>query len=96
MDGEDWQGLTVRVHDGAALGVVVGEFPDGLLAGRMRVEGKHARGRQERGLGDGVDVYAIPRRAVVRRQQDSLVLDTTFARARSRWLMHIVPPWRAC
>ena len=71
MDGEEWQGLSVRVRDGAVLGVVVGVFPDGPLAGRLRVAGEHA-----------VAVYAIPRRAVVRRRQDCLVLDTTLVQAR--------------
>jgi hypothetical protein len=96
MDSEEWQGLTVRVRDGAVVGVVVGEFPDGPLAGRLRVEGEHAPGHWGRGPRDGVAVYAIPRRAVVRRRQDSLVLDTTLARARSHWLMHILQPQRAC
>ena len=96
MDGEEWQGLAVRVRDGPVVGVVVGEFPDGPLAGRLRVEGEHAPGRREQGPRDGVAVYAIPRRAVVRRRQDSLVLDTTLVQARSHWLMHILQPQRAC
>jgi hypothetical protein len=68
-DGEEWQGLTVRVRDGAVVGVVVGVFPDGSLAGRLRVEGEHAAGRWGRGPRDGVAVSAIPRRAVVRRRR---------------------------
>jgi hypothetical protein len=40
MSGEEWQGLSVRVRDGAVPGVVVGVFADGPLAGRLRVEGE--------------------------------------------------------
>ena len=36
MDGEEWQGLTVRTCDGSAVGVVMGVFEDGPLAGRHR------------------------------------------------------------
>ena len=35
-------------------------------------------------------VYAIPRSAVWRRHQNSLVLDTTPVQARHRWLMHVL------
>jgi hypothetical protein len=37
----------------------------------------------------GTAVFAIPRRAVVRQDQDSLVLDTTLGAVRARWLMHV-------
>jgi hypothetical protein len=87
MDEEDWLGLTVRARDGRALGVVVGVFTAGPLAGRLRVEGAYARGA--RGPRDGIAVYAIPHRAVVRRQRDSLLLDVTLTVARGRWLMHV-------
>jgi hypothetical protein len=40
MDSEDWSGLTVRTRDGTVLGVVVGVFAQGLLAGRLRVQGR--------------------------------------------------------
>ena len=96
MSGEEWQGLSVRVRDGAVLGVVVGVFADGPLAGRLRVEGEHAPGWRGRGERAGAAVYAIPWRAVVRRRPDSLVLDTTRARARGSWLMHIVQPQTPC
>ena len=96
MGGEEWQGLRVRGRDGAVVGVVAGVFADGPLAGRLRVEGEHAPGRRVRGLRDGVAVYAIPRRAVACRRQDRLVLDTTLARARGSWLMHIVQPQTPC
>jgi hypothetical protein len=94
MGGEEWQGLSVRARDGAVLGVVAGVFADGPLAGRLRVEGEHAPGWRVRGPRDGVAVYAIPRQAVARRRQDSLVLETT--RARGSWLMHIVQPQAPC
>jgi hypothetical protein len=80
MDEEDWLGLTVRARDGTVVGVAVGVFAEGPLTGRLRVEGEFAT---------GIAVYAIPRRAVVRRQGDSLVLNVTLAIARGRWLMHI-------
>src|SRR5919204_3175649 len=87
MDEEDWLGLTVRTRDGRVVGVVVGVFTEGPLTGRLRVEGAYARGA--RGPRDGIAVYAIPRRAVVGRQRDSLLLDVTLSVARGRWLMHI-------
>jgi hypothetical protein len=88
MDEEDWLGLTVRARDGTVVGVVVGEFAEGPLAGRLRVEGASAGGVPS-GPQGGVAVYAIPRRAVLRRQRDSLLLDVTLAIARGRWLMHV-------
>jgi hypothetical protein len=91
MEEEDWLGLTVRARDGRVVGVVVGEFTEGPLAGRLRVEGAYAPGvgGAARGPRDGIAVYAIPRRAVVRRQRDSLLLDVTLTVARGRWLMHV-------
>jgi hypothetical protein len=38
----------------------------------------------------GVAVYAIPRSAVVRRRQDSLLLGAPRSRARGTWLMHVL------
>jgi hypothetical protein len=89
MDEEDWLGLTVRARDGRVVGVVVGEFTEGPLAGRLRVEGEYASGDAARGPREGIAVYAIPRRAVARRQRDSLLLDVTLNVARGRWLMHV-------
>ena len=74
MDSEDWSGLTVRTHEGTVLGVVVGVFAEGPLAGRLRVQGNYALGGYRAGPQDGIAVYAIPRSAVVRRRQDSLLL----------------------
>jgi hypothetical protein len=88
-DGDEVEGLTVRVRDGQTLGVVVGVFAEGPLAGRLRVQGAYALGGYRAGPQDGIAVYAIPRQAVVRQQHESLVLDTTLSRARARWLMHI-------
>ena len=90
MDEEDWLGLTVRARDGTVVGVVVGVFTEGPLAGRVRVEGEHAPGRNTRGLQRGRAVYAIPRHAVVRQLPDCLVLDVTLSTARGRWLMHVL------
>jgi hypothetical protein len=87
--GEDWLGLTVRARDGTVVGVVVGVFAEGPLAGRLRVEGVYAPGGGARGPRDGIAVYAIPRGAVVRRQCDSLLLGVTRTVARGRWLMHV-------
>ena len=89
MDEEDWLGLTVRARDGRVMGVVVGVFMEGPLAGRLRVEGAYTPGAAARGPRDGTAVYAIPRRAVVRRQRDSLLLDVSLTVARGRWLMHV-------
>ena len=87
MDEEDWLGLTVRARNGRVVGVVVGVFTEGPLAGRLRVEGAYARGA--RGPRDGIAVYAIPCQAVVRRQGDSLLLGVTRSLTRGRWLMHV-------
>ena len=83
MDSDDWSGLTVRTRDGTVLGVVVGVFTEGLLAGRLRVQGHYHRRWTD------TAVYAIPRSAVWCRHQNSLVLDTTPVQARARWLMHV-------
>jgi hypothetical protein len=89
MDEEDWLGLSVRARDGRVVGVVVGAFTEGPLAGRLRVEGEYALSGAARGRREGIAVYAIPRRAVARRQRDSLLLDVTLTVARGRWLMHV-------
>ena len=93
-DGEAWQGLTVRTREGSAIGSVVGVFADGPLAGRLRVHGGFAPVGRPWAASDGTAVFAIPRRAVVCRQQDSLVLQATLAVARSKYLMHVLP-WKA-
>jgi hypothetical protein len=87
MDSEDWCGLTVRTRDGTVLGVVVGVFAEGLLAGRLRVQGDY---RRRWTSWTDTAVYAIPRAAVRRRHRDSLVLDATPAQARATWLMHVL------
>jgi hypothetical protein len=92
MDSEDWYGLTVRARDGTVLGVVVGVFAEGLLAGRLRVQGDY---RRRWTSWTDTAVYAIPRSAVRCRRQDSLVLDATLAHARGTWLMHMLPATQA-
>ena len=87
---EQWRGLTVRARDGNVVGIVVGVFAEGPLAGRLRVHGDYTRARHKTGLWDGTAVYAIPRRAVRRREQDSLVLNATLDHARDRWLLYVV------
>ena len=89
MDREDWYwyGLTVRTRDGTVLGVVVGVFAEGLLAGRLRVQGDY---RRRWTSSTDTAVYAIPRSAVRRRHQESLVLNATAAQARATWLMHVL------
>jgi hypothetical protein len=62
MDSEDWSALTVRTRDGTVLGVVVGVFAEGLLAGRLRVHGESCH--RSTSCTDAA-VYAIPRSAVV-------------------------------
>ena len=87
--GGEVTGLTVRTRDGTVLGVVVGVFAEGPLAGRLRVHGDYALDGYRAGPRDGMAVYAIPRGAVLRQRQDSMVLHTTLSAARSRWLMHV-------
>jgi hypothetical protein len=91
-DPQEWQGLTVQVHDGRALGVVVGVFVDGPLAGRLRVHGDYTPIRHGTGAQGGIAVYAIPCQAVVRQHRDSLVLDASWSVARGKWLMHVLKP----
>jgi hypothetical protein len=86
---EAWQGLTVRTREGQAVGIVVGVFANGPLAGRLRVHGAYAPADHKTGPLVGTAVFAIPRRAVLRRDQDSLVLNTTLSAVRARWLMHV-------
>jgi hypothetical protein len=96
MDSEDWSGLTVRTHEGAVVGVVVGVFAQGPLAGCLRVHGdERSLGRKRRSPG-GIAVYAIPRSAVVRKRQGNLVLGTPLSRARGTWLMHVLQVGRQC
>ena len=90
MDGEDWCGLAVRTHEGAVVGVVVSVFAEGPLAGCLRVQGDATSLGRRRGSGDGIAVYAIPRSAVVRRRQGSLLLGAPLGRARAAWLMHVL------
>ena len=86
--GDEVAGLTVRVRDGTVLGVVVGLFAEGPLAGRLRVHGDDDLACWIAGLQHGVAVYAIPRHRVCQ-LHDSLLLNTTVSAARSRWLMHV-------
>jgi hypothetical protein len=69
---------------------VVGAFTEGLLAGRLLVQGHYARGGYRVGPQDNSAVYAIPPSAVLRRRQDSLVLDATPAQAWGTWLVHVL------
>ena len=92
MNEAEWQGLTVRTCDGSAVGVVVGVFAAGPLVGRLRVHGDHVSVRHKTGPQDGTAVFAIPRRAVVDRQRDSLVLSATLGTVRGKWLMHVLQP----
>jgi hypothetical protein len=77
------------------VGIVVGVFADGPLAGRLRVHGAYTVTRHQTGPRDGIAVYAIPHRAVVRRGQRTLMLDATLAHARGTWLMHVLPATQA-
>jgi hypothetical protein len=95
VDGEDWEGLTVCTRDGHPLGIVVGVFAEGPLAGRLRVHGAYVPGPRAMGWPAGTAVYAIPRHALESRSNGSLWLGVTPRRARTRWLMHIVTPTKA-
>jgi hypothetical protein len=89
-DSEAWQGLPVRTRDGTVLGAVVGVFAEGLLAGRLLVQGDYPRGGYRARPQDGIAVYTIPRSAVVRRRQDCLLLGAPLSKARATWLMHVL------
>ena len=90
MDRDEWQGLTVRARDRRAVGVVVGVFADGPLAGRLRVQEECAASHHQPWLWNGTIVLAIPRHAVVRRTRRSLVLDVTLSEARTRWFIRFL------
>src|SRR3954447_15588758 len=90
MDAKDWYGLKVRTHEGVVVGVVVDVCADGPLAGGLRVQGDETSLGRKRRSRDGIAVYAIPRSAVVRRRQDSLLLGAPLGRARATWLMHVL------
>jgi hypothetical protein len=62
VDSEGWYGRPVRTGDGTVVGIVVGVFADGPLAGRLRVHGACTVTRRQTGPPD-----AIPHRTVVRR-----------------------------
>jgi hypothetical protein len=96
MDGEEWQGLTVRACHGMVLGVVAGVFAEGPLAGQLRVHGEFSSRRHPAWLLTGTLVFAIPRDAVVHRTRHSLVLNVPLAAARTRWLVHVLPRAVAC
>ena len=89
-DIEAWQGLVVRTREGQPLGVVAGVWADDPFAGRLRVHGAGALANETMGPPGGTAVYAIPRRAVRRREQDSLVLNATLDQVRDRWLLYVV------
>jgi hypothetical protein len=91
MNRDEWQGLTVRARDRRALGVVVGVFADGLLAGRLRVQEECGASHHQPWLWNGTIVLAIPRDAVVRRTRRSLMLDVTQGTARARWYVRALP-----
>jgi hypothetical protein len=96
MGREDWCGLAVRTYEGAVVGIVVGVVAEGPLAGCLRVQGNATALGRKRGSRDGVAVYAIPRSAVVRRRQDSLLLGAPLSRARGTWLMHVLQAGQQC
>jgi hypothetical protein len=57
MDGEDWSGLAVRTRDGTMLGVVVGVFAQGPLAGWLRVQGDATALGSKRGSGASLPYF---------------------------------------
>jgi hypothetical protein len=73
------------------VGVVVGVFRHGVLAGRLRVEGEYSVLPYKGRLQERIAVYAIPPCAV-RECRGRLVLGVTFQQARGRWLVHVREP----
>jgi hypothetical protein len=96
MDGEEWQGLTVRTCHGTVLGVVVGVFAEVPLAGRLRVQGELASRRHPAWVLTGTLVFGIPRHAVAHRTRHNLMLDVTLAEAHTCWFVHVVQREVAC
>jgi hypothetical protein len=89
-DIEAWQGLVVRTREGQPLGVVADVWADDPFAGQLRVHGDGALVNEALRPPGGTAVYAIPRHAVRRREQDSLVLNATLDHVRDRWLLYVV------
>ena len=89
-DIEAWQGLVVRTREGQPLGVVADVWRDDLFPGQLRVHGDGALANETMGPPGGTAVYAIPRHAVRRREQDSLVLNASLDQVRDRWLLYVV------
>jgi hypothetical protein len=83
-------GLRASRHGFQGRGGVVGVIAEGPLAGGLRVQGDETSLGRKRRSRDGIAVYAIPRSAVVRRRQDSLLLGAPLGRARATWLMHVL------
>jgi hypothetical protein len=52
---QQWHGWTVRTHDGAEVGAVVGRFDGGAHEGRLRVQ---------RPVSGGTAVFAVPLSAI--------------------------------
>jgi hypothetical protein len=96
MNGEEWQGLTVRTYHGMVPGVVVGVFAEGPLAGRLRVQGELASRRHPAWVLTGTLVFGIPRHVVAHRTRHSLVLNVTLAKARTCWFGHVLQCEVAC
>jgi hypothetical protein len=90
MDGEEWQGLTVRACNGRVVGIVVGVFAERPRAGRLRVHGELTFRRHLAWLWPGTVVFAILPHAVVHRTWRSLVLNVILAAVRARWLVHVL------
>ena len=93
MDTEARNGLTVHSSDRRVVGGVVGIFRDGVLAGRLRVEGEYSVLPYNGRLQERIAVYAIPPDAV-HEHRGRLVLGVTFQQARGRWLVHVREPQR--
>ena len=87
MNSDALQGFTVCTREGTVLGVVVGVFAEGLLAGRLRVQGEY---RPRWSSWTDTAIYAIPRSAVLRQGHNSVVLNATAAQARGTWLVHVL------
>lgn len=83
-----WNGMKVRTRDGTELGIVVGAFEEGPCKGRLRVHGD--AGQFPRRHMTGTAVFAIPRGAVARRTERSVILNDTATSARHRWFMHVI------
>ena len=76
---QHWHGWTVRTHEGAEVGAVVGRFDGGPYEGQLRVQ---------RPVPGGTAVFAVPLSAIATAGSGTISLTATAEV--SEWLVYLV------